>query len=286
MNGSPGEVTSTDGTTISFLTAGTGSPLLLVHGGMTTAERWSPMWTGLGDHFETTAMHRRGRATSGDATAYRLESEYADVAAVADHLYARTGAPVDVLAHSYGAVCALGAAAHGAPIRSLVLYEPPGPQAVPASWRADVNRLITAGEPGRAMAGFLIDIVGMSREEVMASRDTPVAHEAAEIVAATMRREADALADLDLVVLAERVTQPALMLLGSNSPRWAHDITATLARHLPHPHVTLLDGVGHEGIDTCPEQLISETAAFLTHRTRCMATTVGRERGGKGGSMP
>ena len=36
-------------------------------------------------------------------------------------------APVVVVGHSTGAVCALGAAIRGAPLRGLILYEPPWP---------------------------------------------------------------------------------------------------------------------------------------------------------------
>ena len=50
------------------------------------------------------------------------------MAAVAELLADEQGGPVDVVGHSYGATCVLGAAARGARFRRVALYEPPGPQ--------------------------------------------------------------------------------------------------------------------------------------------------------------
>ena len=143
-------VTSADGTEIGLLTAGDGPPLLLVHGGMGCIESWQPLWEPLTSRYRVTAMDRRGRGRSGDNQPYQLSREFEDVTAVAASLEGR----VDVFGHSYGAVCALGAAAQGAPVRRLALYEPPGPRTVPAQWRARVQPMIAAGqpEPGHARA--------------------------------------------------------------------------------------------------------------------------------------
>ena len=51
-------------------------------------------------------MDRRGRGDSTDGTSYQIEYEFDDVAAVVSHI----GKPLDILAHSYGAMITLGAA--------------------------------------------------------------------------------------------------------------------------------------------------------------------------------
>lgn len=107
MDGAEGSVISADGTRISFITAGSGPAVLLIHGGMGSARRWAALWPLLVEHYEVTAMDRRGRTTSPDTSAYHLEAEYDDVIAVAEQLAARQGAQIDVFGHSYGAVCAL-----------------------------------------------------------------------------------------------------------------------------------------------------------------------------------
>jgi hypothetical protein len=50
MRGTREFVTSVDHTSIGLLTAGSGPPLLLVHGGMSNATRWAPVWELLGEH--------------------------------------------------------------------------------------------------------------------------------------------------------------------------------------------------------------------------------------------
>jgi pimeloyl-ACP methyl ester carboxylesterase len=80
---------------------------LLVHGGMGQIESWQSLWGTLAGQWRVTAMDRRGRGTSGDIEPYDISREFQDVAAVAASL----GGPVDVFGHSFGATCALGAAA-------------------------------------------------------------------------------------------------------------------------------------------------------------------------------
>jgi pimeloyl-ACP methyl ester carboxylesterase len=181
-------VTSADGTEIGLLTAGTGPALLLVHGGMGRLERWAPLWELLTGHWQVTAMDRRGRGSSGDTGPYRLSQEYDDVAAVAASLADDDGRPPDVFAHSYGALCALGAAAHGAPFRRIALYEPPGPQTVPREWRERAIALVAAGRPGPAMISFLTEIIGLTMTQISELRNTPGAQDVLPIVSATLPR--------------------------------------------------------------------------------------------------
>jgi pimeloyl-ACP methyl ester carboxylesterase len=104
-------VAGADGVRIGLLTAGSGPAVLLVHGGMGSIDSWASVWETLAARFRVTAMDRRGRGTSADADDYSLDREYADVAAVADLLADEQGGPVDVIGHSFGATCVLGAAA-------------------------------------------------------------------------------------------------------------------------------------------------------------------------------
>ena len=71
------------------------------------------------ERYTVLAVDRRGRGGSGDAEDYELEREYEDVAGVVDSL----GEPVNLLGHSYGALCALEAALLAKNIRKLVLYD-------------------------------------------------------------------------------------------------------------------------------------------------------------------
>jgi len=263
MRGSRHYLTGADGVSIGLLTAGTGADLLLVHGGAGQIEAWAPVWDALARRWRVTAMDRRGRGTSGDAEPYAIGGEYADVAAVAGHLAGRAGGPVDVFGHSYGAVCALGAAAAGAPVRRLVLYEPPGPAAAPAEWAGRMTGMVSRGQAGRAMFSFLTEIIGMTPARVDELRSAPRSYDVLAVVAATLPREARALAGVDLPVLAQAVSCPVLLLLGTQSPAWAHGNTAALAAALPGADLVTLPGQGHDAVDTAPGLLVAELSRFL-----------------------
>jgi pimeloyl-ACP methyl ester carboxylesterase len=69
---------------------------------------------------------------------HSVDDEAADVAAVLEAV----GRPAFLLGHSYGAVCALGAAArYPAGIRKLVLDEPPNPTLMPPHTLAALERI-------------------------------------------------------------------------------------------------------------------------------------------------
>ena len=263
MQGRRHSVISADGTRIGLLTAGTGPGLLLVHGGMGRLERWEPLWELLTGHWQVTAMDRRGRGSSGDTQPYRLSQEFDDVAAVAASLADSTGGPADVFAHSYGALCTLGAAARGAPFRRIALYEPPGPATVPREWRERASALVAEGQPGRAMISFLTEIIGLTMAQVSELRNTPGAQDVLPIVSATLPREAEALASADPVALAGNVTAPALLLLGETRPAWAADLTHALGAALPQATLAILPGYGHEAIEAAPGLIYRQLAQFL-----------------------
>jgi pimeloyl-ACP methyl ester carboxylesterase len=255
------EVISGDGTRIGLLTAGQGPQLLLVHGGMGAIEAWAPLWAKLTSHWQVTAMDRRGRASSGDTGPYSLTKEYADVAAVAASL-AGAG-PVDVFGHSYGATCVLGAAAAGAPVRRIALYEPGGPQTVPREWLDRVQVMLAEGRKLRVMMSFLTEIIGVTQERIRELRSTPRSYNVLPIMAATLAREARALASADLAGLAAAVRVPALLILGTQTPAWAADVIGELQSALPESELAILDGQGHEATDTAPELIASLLLEFF-----------------------
>jgi pimeloyl-ACP methyl ester carboxylesterase len=264
VEGNRDVVSSADGTPIGIVTGGSGPPLLLVHGGLSGHSRFAPLWRELVPHFTVTAMDRRGRGISGDAEAYDVEREFEDVRAVAEHLAGPAGDPVDAFGHSIGAVVVLGAAGAGAPLRRLGLYEPPGPPTVAAGWLDRVRGYLAAGQVGRAVASFLVEVGGMTPEEVAALRAAPPGpDDVLAIASRTFVREGKALAALDLAALARRVRQPVLMLHGTASPPWVEQVTGALARGLRDMEVVSLPGQGHEGVDTAADVVAAELRRFL-----------------------
>jgi len=267
--GDPGVVRSADGTPIGILTAGAGPDLLLVHGGLNGMSRWAPLWAELTPRFRVTAMDRRGRGRSGDAAGYAIDREYEDVAAVTRHLAARSGGPVDALGHSFGGVCLLGAAGGGGALRRLALYEPPGPATVAGGWPRKVRGLIAAGQPGPAVVSFLTEIIGLTRDEVEALRQAPQGtDDVLAIASRTLPREAEALAALDLAALARAVPQPTLLLRGTETPPWAAEVVGELDEHLADARTVVLQGEGHEGVDTAAAAVAGHLTDFLLDAAR------------------
>jgi pimeloyl-ACP methyl ester carboxylesterase len=171
-------VQSQDGTEIAYWTRGEGPPLLLVHGTAGVHDRFGPLLPHLEPHATVHAMDRRGRGASGDASDYKLEYEFEDVAAVIDAIAQESGSPVDVYGHSYGGNCAFGAALLTSNIRRLVLYEgwpPVKPELLsfPPEVEARLNVLIAAGDHEGTLETFMREVVMVSEADLDAIRAQP-----------------------------------------------------------------------------------------------------------------
>ena len=122
-----GSVHSADGTRIAFRRLGSGPAIVFVHGSVSTHTDWMPAARLLSDQFTCFSMDRRGRSKSGEGIGpYSIEREYEDIEAVLAAAKAQTGSDAFLVAHSYGAICALGSALRH-PVPRLVVYEPPFP---------------------------------------------------------------------------------------------------------------------------------------------------------------
>ncbi len=266
MDGERTTVAGSDGVGIGLISAGSGNPLLLIHGGMGRAERWEPLWAALASRFRVTAMDRRGRGTSADGPDYSAARESADIIAVIQHLAKQSRRSVNIMAHSIGATFVIDAAAGNSNVRRLVLYEPPGPETVAGGWSNRVDDLVGHGEVGRAAASFLRDIIALSPQEIDRLREQSAGSDVLAIAAATLPRETRALETIDFS-RAREITAPTLLLLGSTSTAWARSITHQLESLIPHARVVELAGQGHEAIDRAPDLLLSELLAFFAPTT-------------------
>lgn len=260
-------VVGVKGVRIGVLSAGEGPPLLLVHGGVGQIERWDPVWDLLTPRWTVTAMDRRGRGSSGDGDGYHLEDEFGDVGAVATVLADEAGVPVAVFGHSFGATCTLGAGAAGAPFGRIAIYEPPGSQTVSPDWVDRMSSMVAEGRAGQAMVSFLMEIIGLSSAEVDELKNTPPAYDILKVLADTLPREGKALLTVDVPALASEVSVPVLLLLGEQSPTWAHDITVETQAAIPGSELVVLPDVGHEAIDATPYRLVRELDRFLPEVT-------------------
>lgn len=255
---------STDGTRIAYWRHGNGPPLLLVHGATYDhATAWRLVVPGLERRFTVYAMDRRGRGASGDSPTYDLQREAEDVAAVVDSI----GQPVNLLGHSYGALCALEAALLTANLRRLILYEGvplngAGYYAVGAIER--LEGLLQEGDVEGMLVALMRDVIQRPPEEIELLRaqrgDWAARLRSAPSVPRELRGERG------YVFLADRfreMSTPTLLLVGGASPPIELENAQGVSRSLPQARVAILPGQRHTAMITAPEVFIREVARFL-----------------------
>ena len=269
---------SHDGTRIAYFTSGSGPALLLVHGGAGDHTRWDRLRPHLERHHTVHAMDRRGRGDSGDGPEYALEREYEDVAAVVDAIAQQTGSDVAVYGHSYGGLCALGAASLTPHLRSLVLYEgwpvvEPETLSANAELLEHLDVLLVQGERERVLETVLREVVGMSDEEVATYRSQP--SWPARVAASDLfpREERAFLAAAFTHEAAQRIRVPTLLLVGDQTRElWQPD---TVAASLPDARVVVLEGQAHTADIMAPALVAEQLLAFLGERSGASADAAG-----------
>jgi pimeloyl-ACP methyl ester carboxylesterase len=258
------EVRSGDGTTLAVWVDGDGPPLVMVHGSLCDHTRFDLLVGELRDGLTTFAMDRRGFGASGDAAGYSLEREFEDVAAVVDAVAARTGKPVALWGHSYGAGCAMGGAALTGNVSHLVLYEPGLGLTYPADSIRAVETALAGGDNEAAIRLVFIDILGMTEADVDAMRSDPfwpVRLAAAPTVPRECRAEENWTYRPGRF---ERIAAQTLMLTGSESPPDLKDAARRAADAIPDAQVRVLDGHGHIAIRTDPALLATIIRQFIS----------------------
>ncbi len=259
-------VSSKDGTSIAYARSGSGTPLILVHGAGADHTRWAPVLPGLEQFFTVYTVDRRGRGQSGDSDSYSVEREFEDLIAVIDAI----DGSVNMLGHSYGGLCALGAALQTTRLRRLILYEPPVPisraSRPPTKSLAKLQTLIAAGDREEAVVTFAGEVAGASAADIEQMRASPVAWAGRLAAIHTVLRELQVTSG-DYTVDVSRLktlTTPTLLLLGSDSAPHLHAGATTLQALLPNVSVAILPGQQHLAMNTAPELFTSEVVRFLT----------------------
>lgn len=248
--------TSPDGTQIAYERTGSGPPLVLVHGSLNDRRAWGAVLPAFAERFSVYAMDRRGRGESGPPREHVLERQFEDVVAVIEE----AGEPVDLIGHSYGAHCALGAAAQVPDrVKHLVLYEPPTPDAA----RRNLGEAFAAPDPSAAVASFMLHI-GLTSEQVEAREATPFWSYLVSF-ASTMPSEGGALANHEFdPAKFVSLRMPALFLVGSVTVGPLGEVLRRLASSMPHAEWVTFEGQGHGAILTAPKMFTDSVLAFLS----------------------
>jgi pimeloyl-ACP methyl ester carboxylesterase len=256
-------VTSADGTSIAFETAGKGPPLILVGGAF--CDRNAPAsgtpLAALLDGFTVFSYDRRGRGESGGKGEYAIDREVEDLAA----LIAAAGGSASVFGNSSGGLLAFDAAAQGLPIPKLIVYVPPvildGARA--ESFQALAKRLdeaVAGNRRSEAVELYFTQVMQMPGPAVENMRKAPmwrglegISHTLGYDLRITARGPSR-------LEQASNVRSATLVLDGGASPAWMRDAIRTLALAVPAARRRTLEGQTH-AVD--PKALAQAIREFL-----------------------
>lgn len=245
---------SGDGTTIAFDRSGDGAPVVIVSAALQGRASYQPLAEVLAARFTVFNYDRRGRGDSGDTPPYSVEREVEDLAAV----IAAAGGSASVYGHSSGAGLVLHAAERGLPIDKIVLHELPfDPDEDDRATREEAARYRLLLEEGRrgdvvelflASAGMPPEIAAHVRNDPAMIANAPtLLYDPFEVMSADSRRGRTPAEQ------AVAVTNPALVLAGTESPPWMVNTARELANALPHGRLHVMEGHGH----VVPPELLS-----------------------------
>jgi pimeloyl-ACP methyl ester carboxylesterase len=249
---------------ISFSKKGKGPPLLFVHGVTADRNSWNALTPRLEHHFTVYAMDRRGRGESGDAHQYELMREAEDIVAVIEQI----NEPVNLFGHSYGGLCCMEAVLLTDKIRKLVLYEPAihvADSAYPEEATEELKKRIDADDLESAMEYFLRNIAKMTEHELEIYRKMPLWNARIPLVPTIPREmEAEQKYQFSKQKFSKMKTQ-TILLIGSDSPVFAHDAAKMIHSSLPNCKIIVLEGEQHVAHHTNPVLLSSG----IPHATGC-----------------
>ncbi|WP_431903899.1 alpha/beta fold hydrolase [Amycolatopsis thermoflava] len=245
-------VTSVDGTPIAYERDGSGPLVVFLGGAFNDRTACAPVAEVLRDRYTVVCVDRRGRGDSGDAipphqaATYRVEREVEDLNAV----LAAEGGPAAVFGFSSGGILALHAAAAGAAITRVVLYEPPFALGGLAGSARDLSgklaALIGDGRRGDAVATMQIEGIGLPPETVEQIRRSPMWPQL-EAVAQSLVYDATLTAAPNLPTAAMRALDlDVLVLSGSDTWPGLREAARALPAHLARAkYAEVPGGAGH-----------------------------------------
>jgi alpha-beta hydrolase superfamily lysophospholipase len=243
-------VTSKDGTSIAYESAGSGPAVILVGGGLDDGAENAPLVPELASSFTVFNYARRGRGASGDARPYAVEREIDDLDALIDE----AGGSAHLYGVSSGGALALEAAASGLPIDRIAVYEVPYNVAAdwPPRWRAyrdALEMLLADDRRGDAVAHFM-RLAETPEPAIEQARDAPF-WPALEALAPTLAYDAACLGDgqppTDRLAT---IRQPTLVATGDarEDAEWVRALAPAadaIVAALPNGQRATFDGQGH-----------------------------------------
>jgi pimeloyl-ACP methyl ester carboxylesterase len=262
------QVRSRDGTVIAFDRLGVGPAVVLVASALSDRSDAAKLAGRLSERFTVINYDRRGRGKSGDTRPYAVDREIEDLAALIE----AAGGSAFVFGSSSGAVLALRAAASGVPMRSLAVFEPPfrvePSGALPEDFPHTLERLVSSGRRGKAVALFMSREVGVPRPFLLLMRLMPGLWRKLEAMAHTLPYDYAVMGrttagePLDHEEWAA-VTVPTLVINGGKSPARMRGAAVALAEVLPDSRLHTLESQRHSAVVTASKPLVDVLTDFF-----------------------
>jgi pimeloyl-ACP methyl ester carboxylesterase len=248
---------------IAYEAGGSGPSVVLVHGALSDRRHAFDAVRPLLERRVTVyALDRRGHGDSEDAAGYALRREHDDVAAV----LAAVSGPVDLVGHSFGALCALEAARAGAEVRRLVLYEGvprDGRTISPDGLAERANVLLREGRPEAALDLVLAEVQHHGPAQLARDHRAP-SWSASVAGLAVLDRELEVENEYRFVPARYvDVIAPTLVLAGAESPPSIRADAEAVAAGLPEARLTLLAGQRHGCLRRAPGLFADTVLDFL-----------------------
>jgi pimeloyl-ACP methyl ester carboxylesterase len=237
-------VTSDDGTTIAYERMGDGPAVILLPGGSVDRGSNATLAAELERDFTVFNVDRRGRGDSTDTLPYAVDREIEDITAV----ILAAGGSAHLYGSSSGAALAMEAAAAGAPVSKLAMWEPPyflNPRPELADAARVFHDLVAAGKRDEAAEYFMGTVVGMPAEFVAGARQAPWWPGQVKI-AHTLEYDATVMGDYRIPEdKARSVGVPSIIVDGGASFPGMHETADRLAELIPNAQRATLAGQQH-----------------------------------------
>jgi len=253
------------GSRIGYLRAGSGTPVVLLHGGLADARAWKRQLATFAEHHDVVSWDAPGCGGSDDPPRGTPLEGYADrlAAFVAALGFDRP----HLVGLSFGGGLALATAArHPGLPRSVVAAS------AYAGWGGslpaeEVRRRVAhaehaSDEPPQAwLPGFLDSLYGSSGPDESAEEIATIASERRPEGARTMLY---AFAEADLTGDLSKIEAPTLLLYGEEDVRSPRSVAEAIRAEIPGSRLRMLAGVGHALPFEAPDRFDAEVIAFLS----------------------
>ncbi|GGB70896.1 alpha/beta fold hydrolase [Knoellia flava] len=257
------------GVGVAFRRAGSGPPLVLVHGAALDSRSWGPQLTGLGDELTVVAWDEPGVGRSSPVPEGFDLTDFADaLAGLIGHLGL---GPVHLAGLSWGGTVVLECyRRHPGLVASLVLMD------TYAGWKgslpADEVRHRVDGVRESLEASpeeFDPTLPGLFAGKPSAEIVTLMAEMAADVRPETLALELGIMADADLSDVLPTIAVPTLLVWGEADARSPVDLVARqFAEAIPGAELAVVEGAGHMSNLEQPERVNEVIRAFVRrHRT-------------------